>query len=84
MLIYGGGGGTTRIFISCFQVSISEMFLIWSKGDFKIDHVAQSFLSAQYKYIEDLLERCYPGAQISLDFTISNILEYFSDIAITH
>ena len=42
------------------------------------------FLSAQYKYIEDLLERCYPGAQISLDFTISNILEYFSDIAITH
>jgi len=38
----------------------------------------------QYKYIEDLLQRCYPGAQISLDFTIANILEYFSDIAIQH
>ena len=43
-----------------------------------------NILQSQYKYIEDLLERCYPGAQISLDFTISNILEYFSDIAITH
>ena len=38
----------------------------------------------QYKYIEELLQRCYPGAQISLDFTIANILEYFSDIAILH
>jgi len=38
----------------------------------------------QYKYIEDLLQRCYPGAQISLDFAISEILEYFSDIAMNH
>jgi len=38
----------------------------------------------QYKYIEDLLQRCYPGAQISLDFAISDILEYFSDIAMNH
>lgn len=44
----------------------------------------QEELIRQYKYIEDLLQRCYPGAQISLDFSISNILEYFSDIAITH
>jgi len=47
-------------------------------------HAMQEEFIHQYKYIEDLLERCYPGAQISLDFTISNILEYFSDIAITH
>jgi len=38
----------------------------------------------QYKYIEDLLQRCYPGALISLDFAISDILEYFSDIAMNH
>ena len=38
----------------------------------------------QYKYIEDLLQRCYPGAQISLDFAMSEILEYFSDIAMNH
>lgn len=38
----------------------------------------------QYKYIEDLLQRCYPGAQISLDFAMTEILEYFSDIAMNH
>lgn len=38
----------------------------------------------QYKYIEDLLQRCYPGSQICLDFTMSDILEFFSDIAMHH
>ena len=38
----------------------------------------------QYKCIEDLTQRCYPGAQISLDFTINDVLEYFSDIARSH
>jgi len=38
----------------------------------------------QYKCIEDLIQRCYPGAQVSLDFTIENVLEYFSDIARSH
>jgi predicted transposase YbfD/YdcC len=38
----------------------------------------------QYKNIEDLIQRCYPGAQISLEFTINEILDYFSDIARSH
>ena len=38
----------------------------------------------QYKYIEDLMQRCYPGAQICLDFTMTDILEYFSGIAMHH
>ncbi len=38
----------------------------------------------QYKCIEDLIQRCYPGSQISLDFTIEDVLQYFSDIARTH
>ena len=38
----------------------------------------------QYKCIEDLIQRCYPGAQIALDFTINNVLEYFSEIARSH
>ena len=38
----------------------------------------------QYKCIEDLTQRCYPGAQISLDFTINDVLDYFSDIARSH
>jgi hypothetical protein len=38
----------------------------------------------QYKCIEDLTQRCYPGSQIALDFTINDVLEYFSDIARSH
>jgi len=38
----------------------------------------------QYKCIEDLIQRCYPGAQISLYFTIENVLEFFSEIARSH
>merc|ERR1712096_562907 len=47
-------------------------------------HAMQEEFIRQYKYIEDLLQRCYPGAQISLDFTMTDILEYFSDIAMHH
>ncbi|KAG1710455.1 Exocyst complex component 1 [Nymphon striatum] len=39
---------------------------------------------AQYKYIESLIERCYPGSMIALEFTIDDILTFFSDIARSH
>uniref|UniRef100_A0A0K8SIQ1 Exocyst complex component Sec3 PIP2-binding N-terminal domain-containing protein n=2 Tax=Lygus hesperus TaxID=30085 RepID=A0A0K8SIQ1_LYGHE len=38
----------------------------------------------QYKYIEDLIQRCYPGAMISLEFSIEDILQFFSEIARSH
>ncbi|KAL7644538.1 UNVERIFIED_CONTAM: hypothetical protein RMT77_004074 [Armadillidium vulgare] len=38
----------------------------------------------QYKNTEDLIHRCYPGAMITLDFSIEDILNYFSDIALSH
>lgn len=38
----------------------------------------------QYKYIEDLIQRCYPGSMISLEFSIEDLLQYFSEIAISH
>lgn len=38
----------------------------------------------QYKYIEELIQRCYPGSMIVLDFSIQNILEFFSEIALSH
>ena len=38
----------------------------------------------QYKYIEDMIHRCYPGAMITLEFSIEDILNYFSDIALSH
>ena len=67
--------------------------LIWPTVDFKfckgsyfqvVWRAMQEEFIRQYKYIEDLLQRCYPGAQISLDFAMSEILEYFSDIAMNH
>jgi len=38
----------------------------------------------QYKYIEDLIQRCYPGSMISLEFSIEDLLQYFSEIARSH
>ncbi|CAG0882278.1 unnamed protein product [Cyprideis torosa] len=38
----------------------------------------------QYKAIEDLIQRCYPGSMISLEFTVEDILQFFSDIALKH
>ena len=48
-----------------------------------VPHLQEEFIR-QYKYIEDLMQRCYPGAQICLDFTMTDILEYFSGIAMHH
>lgn len=38
----------------------------------------------QYKYIEDLIQRCYPGAMVNLEFSIDDILSFFSEIARSH
>lgn len=38
----------------------------------------------QYKYLEESIERCYPGSMITFDFTINDILEFFSEIARSH
>ncbi|CAL8084689.1 unnamed protein product [Orchesella dallaii] len=38
----------------------------------------------QYKSIESLISRCYPGSKITLEFTIDDILLFFSEIAQSH
>nr|XP_018898430.1 PREDICTED: exocyst complex component 1 isoform X2 [Bemisia tabaci] len=38
----------------------------------------------QYKHIDDMIQRCYPGSMVTLDFTIDNILQFFSEIARSH
>jgi len=38
----------------------------------------------QYKHFEDLIGRCYPGSGITMEFTIQDMLEYFSSIAQSH
>lgn len=47
-------------------------------------HSMQDEFIRQYKYIESLIERCYPGAKIMLEFSINDILEFFSEIARSH
>lgn len=39
---------------------------------------------AQYNYLEERIQRCYAGSMITLDFTINEILQFFSDIAQSH
>ncbi|XP_007889731.1 exocyst complex component 1 [Callorhinchus milii] len=34
----------------------------------------------QYKEFEDMIARCYPGSGITMNFTVEDILQYFSDI----
>lgn len=39
---------------------------------------------AQYKHIEELIQRCYPDSMVTLEFSIQEILEFFSEIARSH
>lgn len=47
-------------------------------------HSMQDEFIRQYKHFEDLISRCYPGSGITMDFTIRDMLEYFSSIAQSH
>lgn len=47
-------------------------------------HSMQDEFIRQYKYIEGLINRCYPGSLITLEFSINDILQFFSDIARSH
>lgn len=47
-------------------------------------HAMQDEFLSQYKSIQGLIERCYPATNLSLPFTIDDILKVFSDIAQSH
>ncbi|XP_070552598.1 exocyst complex component 1-like isoform X2 [Ptychodera flava] len=47
-------------------------------------HSMQDEFIRQYKYFEGIIEQCYPGANITLEFTIDEVLQFFSDIALSH
>lgn len=47
-------------------------------------HAMQEEFIMQYKSIEDLIQRCYPGSMINLEFSIDDILQFFSEIARSH
>lgn len=47
-------------------------------------HSMQEEFIIQYKHIQDMIERCYPQSNITLQFTIENVLNIFSEIALQH
>lgn len=47
-------------------------------------HSMQDEFIRQYKHFEGLIGRCYPGSGITMEFTIQDMLEYFSSIAQSH
>lgn len=47
-------------------------------------HSMQDEFIKQYKHFEHLIEKCYPGSKITLEFSIDTILQFFSDIAQAH
>ena len=47
-------------------------------------HLMQDEFIQQYKHFEDLIHRCYPGANVILDFKVQDLLQFFSEIAQSH
>lgn len=44
----------------------------------------QNLFITQYKYYDSLMTKCYPDSNITLEFTMDNVLQFFSDIAQSH
>ncbi|NXU47052.1 EXOC1 protein, partial [Turnix velox] len=38
----------------------------------------------QYQEFEDLIQRCYPGSGITMEFTMEDLLSYFNSITLSH
>ncbi|XP_064636465.1 exocyst complex component 1-like isoform X2 [Lineus longissimus] len=47
-------------------------------------HSMQDEFIKQYKYFEQLINQCYPGSNMTLEFKIDDLLNYFSEIAQSH
>ncbi|BFZ14807.1 hypothetical protein BsWGS_17846 [Bradybaena similaris] len=47
-------------------------------------HEMQNLFITQYKYYDSLMTKCYPDSNITLEFTMDNVLQFFSDIAQSH
>lgn len=40
-------------------------------------------LIRQYQELEDLIQRCYTGSGITMDFTMADLLSYFNSITLS-
>ena len=41
----------------------------------------QNAFMQQYKHFEKLIAQCYPGANIKLEFDLTNLMTYFNEIS---
>lgn len=72
--------------ISFIHFSISQLLwiiIIWDSFQVVWREMQNEFIG-QYRNIEELVERCYPDSNVTLEFTIQDILEFFSEIARSH
>lgn len=65
-----------RIEKHAFEPNSNLIEVIW--------HAMQTEFLSQYKAIQSMIERCYPSSNLSLTFTIEDVLQVFSDIAQSH
>lgn len=47
-------------------------------------HAMQEEFIGQYNFLEERIQKCYAGANITLEFKIEDILKFFSEIAVSH
>uniref|UniRef100_H3BD58 Exocyst complex component Sec3 PIP2-binding N-terminal domain-containing protein n=1 Tax=Latimeria chalumnae TaxID=7897 RepID=H3BD58_LATCH len=45
-------------------------------------HAMQEEFIRQYKEFEELIDRCYPGSGVTMEFTMDNLLDFFSSITL--
>ena len=55
------------------EVSDSDLLVVWGA-------MQEAFIEQAQRF-EALIAECYPGSNITLDFTIDNLGEYFTSIS---
>lgn len=65
-----------RIEKHSFEPNSNLIEVIW--------HAMQTEFVSQFKTIQGMIERCYPSSNLSLAFSINDVLQVFSDIAQSH
>ena len=55
------------------EVSEGELQVVWGN--------MQSAFMQQCVKFQELIEECYPGSNISLDFSVSDLSDYFTSIS---
>lgn len=55
------------------EVSEGELQVVWGN--------MQSAFMQQCGKFQELIDECYPGSNISLDFSVSDLSDYFTNIS---